>query len=176
MIFFNDYQNFLDTKDKQTISHKENNEEKDLSVINLGNYLPKIIWYNEVHLTNDDLNCDASQIANSRFFSALLKMMGSNIKELENTYVNFKESKNHAILKQQAQKFTKGLAKISQYFNDLYSLNVKVNQDDKINKNNDVYKFDIDLESSGVNFSLYKEETKPNGDKNWETHIFVGVV
>ena len=147
----NDYQNFLNNKGRQVISH---NEDKDFSTLDLSSYLPQIIRYSENHITNNDLNCDASEISNSKFFNALLKMMGSDIKELENTYDNLRESMNHAILGQQSRKLSKGLDRITKYFNELYHLD------------HNTYKFEIYLESTGVSFSLYKEEAKPNGDKD----------
>ena len=144
------------TTDDTTSDSDEDDEknEDDANTKDLSNYLPRIICYTEDHITNSDLNCDADDISNSKFFNGLLKIMGSNIKELENTYDNLRKTKNHAILGQQSRKLSKGLDKISKYFNELYCLD------------NDTYKFDIYLESTGVNFSLYKEETKPNGDKD----------
>ena len=156
--FFDAYDDFLDGDEIYAIVPNDldhaNENDGELFKDSLSVYLPKIIRYTEDHITNDDLNCDADDISNSKFFNALLKMMGSDIKELENTYENLKESKNHAILGQQSRKLSKGLDKISKYFNELYCLD------------NNVYKFDIYLESTGVSFSLYKEEVRPNGDKD----------
>ena len=150
--FFDDYETYL-THKKFGTNKQSNKDESDSEDIDLKTYLPKIIRYSEEHITNNDLNCDAKSIGDSKFFNAILKMMGSDINELENTYDNFKESKNYAILKQQSRKLCKGLDKISKYFNELYHL---------LDKN--VYKFEIDLESSGISFSLSKEETKEDGD------------
>ena len=150
--FFDDYETFL-SKKEYGANKKSNDNESNQEDTDLKTYLPKIIRYSEEHITNNDLNCDAKSIGDSKFFNAILKMMGSDINELENTYDNFKESKNYAILKQQSRKLCKGLDKISKYFNELYHL---------LDKN--VYKFEIDLESSGISFSLYKEETKEDGD------------
>ena len=147
--FLNDYEKFLFKANEE---ENDSEDGQEASEIELSKYLPKIIRYSEEHITNDDLNCDANVISKSKFFNALLKMMGSDIKELENTYANLKESKNHAILGQQSRKLSKGLSKISEYFNNLYCLD------------SNTYKFDIYLESTGVSFALYKEEVKPDGD------------
>ena len=126
----------------------ESNESDDGG--DLRNYSANIIRYVEHHITNEDLECDADQISNSKFFSALLKMMGSNIEELTHTYEQAKISRG--ILISQSQKLSRRLDKITKYFNDLYCLD------------NNTYKFLIDLDATGINFSLFKEDNNDELD------------
>ena len=132
----------------EEIKVSESNESNDDS--DLRKYSPNIIRYVEHHITNEDLECDAGQISNSKFFSALLKMMGSNIEELTHTYEQAKISRG--ILISQSQKLSRRLDKITKYFNELYCLD------------NNTYKFLIDLDATGINFSLFKEDNSDELD------------
>lgn len=132
----------------EEIKVSESNESNDDS--DLRKYSPNIIRYVEHHITNEDLECDADQISNSKFFSALLKMMGSNIEELTHTYEQAKISRG--ILISQSQKLSRRLDKITKYFNELYCLD------------NNTYKFLIDLDATGINFSLFKEDNSDELD------------
>lgn len=84
--FLTAYESYLETNrldhfPKAIVKIKATNSNEDLI-----KYTPQIIKYEEHHISNNDLICSADKIQDSEFFNALLKMMGSDIKELKNVY------------------------------------------------------------------------------------------
>ena len=150
-IFLDAYETYLAQYQKamndQLNKDNEINTPEDLD---LRKYSPTIIRYEEHHIKNEDLECSANEIKQSKFFSALLKMMGSNIEELTNTYNQAKTS--HGILISQSQKLSRRLVNITKYFNELYCLD------------NNTYEFLINLDISGISFSLFKKDDSDETD------------
>ena len=99
--------NQLDHLPKVIVKIKATNFNEDLA-----KYTPQIIKYEEHHISNNDLICSADKIQDSEFFNALLKMMGSDIKELKNVYGQYHKNNNRGVLTHESRQLTKKLAKI----------------------------------------------------------------
>ena len=111
-------------KEKDVAPVTKNNNPDDLT-----KYAPHVIRYEEHHISNNDLICKADNLRKNTFFNGVLKIMGSDISELETTYQKFKDLDYWAVLTSEAKRLTNKLEKITKYFNDLYCLE------------NDKYKF-----------------------------------
>ena len=112
--FLTAYESYLETNrldhfPKAIVKIKATNSNADLI-----KYTPQIIKYEEHHISNNDLICSADKIQDSEFFNALLKMMGSDIKELKNVYSQCHKNNNRGILAHESKRLTEKLAKISQ--------------------------------------------------------------
>ena len=148
--------NRLDHLPKAIVKIKATNSNADLT-----KYTPQVIKYEEHHISNRDLICSADKIQESEFFNALLKMMGSDIKELKTTYDKLHKNNSRGILTHESRQLTKKLAKISQYFNELYCLD----------KDKYQYKFMIQLNPEDICFSIFKQD-EANSDEN-EVSLFL---
>lgn len=148
--------NRLDHLPKAKVKIKATNSNEDLA-----KYTPQIIKYEEHHISNNDLICSADKIQESEFFNALLKMMGSDINELKTTYDKLHKNNSRGILTHESRQLTKKLAKISQYFNELYCLD----------KDKYQYKFMIQLNPEDICFSIFKQD-EANSDEN-EVSLFL---
>ena len=128
------------SKENKTLEKSSENNSND----DLFKYIPHVIRYEEHHINNKDLICNANEIEKSNFFNAILKMMGSDISELKTTYDQLHEINNRSILVSESNRLTRKLAKITKYFNELYCL-------DK-----DKYEFKIQLNPDDISFSIFK--------------------
>lgn len=157
-IFLNNYESYLTqladfiakiltglSKEKTEVKHEKSNHVQTNSNDDLTKYVPNIIEYNEHFIKNEDLICKADDIGSSTFFSALLKMMGSDIDELKHLYKQVREASHYALLTTESKKLNKKLAKITKYFNELYCLR------------KDKYQFTIELNSNEIFFSIFKQ-------------------
>ena len=100
--------NRLDHLPKAIVKIKATNSNQDLA-----KYTPQVIKYEEHRITNRDLICSADKIQDSEFFNALLKMMGSDIKELKTTYDKLHKNNNRGILTQESRQLTKKLERLT---------------------------------------------------------------
>lgn len=136
----------------ETINKQANNEKTNLA-IDFAKYAPNVIQYEEHHINNKDLICNATDLAHNTFFNAVLKMMGSDIEELKTTYDQVEELDNRSLLVSESNKLTKKLSKITNYFNELYCLEHDHNK----------YQFSLQLNANDICFYIFKlDQAKPD--------------
>ena len=112
-------------------------------VTGLKNVTPKCVLYKEIPINNSDLSTsNVDDLQNSRFFKALFKAMGVDVKIVQTAYNQFNQTNNIQFLRKLQKDLNKKLDKICKKFNDLYFAS------------NDQYKFDLVFESGRVLFGM----------------------
>lgn len=103
-------------------------------------FMPKIILYKEQALSDKDLESSGDNLANSAFFTMLFKILGvddiSEIQKVLNDTMNKRD--------RQQDNLTEKCKKVNERFNALYCLS------------DDVYKFNIRLETNRIAFCMKK--------------------
>ena len=104
---------------------------------------PRCVVYKEVQISNSDLSTsNVDDLQNHRFFKALFKAMGVEIKNVQNAYNQFNQTNNVQFLIKLQKDLNKKVDKICKRFNDLYFAS------------DDQYKFSLVFESGRVLFGM----------------------
>lgn len=105
-------------------------------------FLPNIVFYKEQFLSKNDLQTAPGQIRNSLFFISLFKAIGIPLSEIENTYKQYDEFSNPAILRKLKKKIDSSISILTNQFNKLYFAE------------SDEYKFMLSLDDSLISFGM----------------------
>lgn len=148
------YKNFLDilkNSDVQLVIHYAalNGGKSDFvksyikKECGIDNVCPKCLVYKERPINNNDLHVSRVENLNSQsFFVSLFKTIKFDVKTIENTYNQYRNTGNIQYLKKLEKDLQKKVDKISNKFNELYFVS------------NDQYKFSIVLESNQISFGM----------------------
>ena len=115
-------------------------------------FLPNVYKYEEKNISSRDIVVDSVKVRENSFFRTLFALIGMDIKELDNAYGTYKNTREKGVLKKFAEKVNKKLKTVARKFNDLYFME------------NDSYKFEIDCESGQVSFILSRGSESINLD------------
>ncbi|MDE6551251.1 MAG: AAA family ATPase [Clostridia bacterium] len=105
-------------------------------------FFPNIYKYSEIQISDKDLKVNVSHMSDSYFFKAVFSAIDFKFKDIDNAYAMFNKHGNKGILKDLEDKINDKLKPIAKSFNDLYSFE------------KEVYKFEIDLESENIFFTM----------------------
>lgn len=108
------------------------------------NFNSNIITYQEKKICNNNLNCDYDKLPSSSFFNELFTAIGVELTTVKNVHDTFLSQNNKGQLVQLQKRLNSLMKKVSDNFNKLYYLETTP------------YSFNIDLESNGIFFSIFR--------------------
>ena len=112
---------------------------------------PKIIKYDEVNITSEDLKCNIKEIDNNIFFQKLINISRIEKKELLKIYKKYEENHSTSVFYKSMDDYNKKFEWIQTLFNDLYCT-------EKENK----YIFELHCEATHLVFVIFKYNEQTN--------------